>query len=160
MGLKMMSAIRGLLLTIFVVLTPLSLTNLLEYLLTLGFAIPWPLDMIFVPMLTFITLLLISFMFKLWYVLEKEKDKKNKCPNPKRWVGIFGASVLGPFFAMAGSILLNFVPFLKAPLIALEVLGELIHPFFSKVPEGMTYLPGHFFGLVITTLFGKMMMGC
>ena len=59
----MMSAIRGLLLTIFVVLTPLSLANLLEYLLTLGIEIPWPLDMIFVPMLTFLVLLLITFIF-------------------------------------------------------------------------------------------------
>ena len=150
----MMSVIRGLLLTIFVVLTPLSLTNLLEYLLTLGFEIPWPLDMIFVPMLTFIALLLITFMFKLWYVFQECPKKK------KKWGGIFWASVWSPFLAMAGSIALNFVPFLKAPLMALEVLGELIHPFFSKVPEGMTYLPGHFFGLVITSIFGKMMMGC
>jgi hypothetical protein len=150
----MMSVLRGLILTIFVVLTPLSLTNLLEYLLTLGFEIPWPLDMIFVPMLTFITLLLITFLFKLWFVIQE-------CPNKKKdYGGIFWAAVWSPFLAMAGSLVMDFVPFLKIPFLAAEVLGELIHPFFSKVPEGLTYLPGHFFGLIITSIFGKMMMGC
>ena len=150
----MMSAIRGLLLTIFVVLTPLSLANLLEYLLTLGIEIPWPLDMIFVPMLTFLVLLLITFMFKLWFVFQECGKKK------KDYGGIFWASALGPFLAMAGSLLLDLVPFLKAPLFALEVLGDIIHPFFAKVPEGMTYLPGHFVGLIITSVLGKWMLGC
>ena len=150
----MMSAIRGLLLTIFVIMIPLLLTYLLEYLVTLGFEIPWPLDMVFIPMLTFITLLLITFLFKLWYVFEK-------CPNKKKnYSGIFWASIWSPFFAMAGSLVMNFIPFLKAPLFALEILGEIIHPFFSNIPEGLTYLPGHFFGLIITTIFGGMMMGC
>ena len=43
---------------------------------------------------------------------------------------------------------------------AAEVLGDIIHPFFSKVPEGLTYLPGHFLGLMITTIFGGLMMKC
>ena len=149
-----MSALRGFLLTIFVVITPLSIANLLEYLLTHGFEIPWPLDMVFIPMITFIALLLITFMFKLWFVFQE-------CPKKKKdWGGIFWASVWSPFLAMVGSLALNFVPFLKAPLMATEVLGEMIHPFFSKVPEGLTYLPGHFFGLIITSIFGKMMMKC
>lgn len=149
-----MSAIRGILLTIFVVITPLLISNLLEYLLTHGFEIPWPLDMIFVPMLTFIILLLITFLFKLWYVIQE-------CPNKKKdFFKILKASIWSPFFAMAGAMAMNFIPFLKAPFMVAGVLGDIIHPFFSKVPEGLTFLPGHFFGLLITTLFGKMMLGC
>ena len=149
-----MSVIRGILLTIFVVLCPLSLTNLLEYLKLNGFELPWFIEIPFVPMLTFLTLLLITFLFKVWYVIQE-------CPKKKKdWGGIFWASVWGPFLAMAGSLVINFIPFLKAPLFALEVLGEIIHPFFSKVPEGMTFLPGHFVGVAITSMFGKWMLGC
>lgn len=149
-----MSIVRGFLLTIFVVLTPLSVANLLAYLMQEGYELPWLLEVMLVPMITFCILLIITFLFKLWYVMQE-------CPKKKISFGkIFKASIWSPLFGMIGSLGLNLVPFLKAPLMAAEVLGEMIHPIFSKVPEGLAFLPGHFFGLLITTLFGKMMLGC
>jgi len=145
-----LSLLRGILLTLCVVLTPMIISAFLRYLLLRhGFKMPFPLDMLFVSILTFIILYIITFIFKAWYYLDKCKGKGRK------WKQVFSASFWSPLLAIALSFVINFFPFFKVPFMITGMLGDIIHPFFSQLPEGLTYLPGHFLGIIITTLFVK-----
>ena len=88
MGFFNLSLLRGILLTLCVVLIPMIVSTLLKYLLvTHGFEMPFPLDMLFVSILTFIIMYIITFIFKAWYYLEKCKGKGRK------WKQVFSASL-------------------------------------------------------------------
>ena len=104
--------------------------------------------------LTFIVLFLITFAFQTWYYLERCKWKG------KKWGRVFKASIWSPLFAFILSFAFTFIPMLKLPLLAFGFLGDIIHPFFSKVPEGLTYIPGYLIGIIFTTLFGSSLMKC
>tara|TARA_B100000378_G_scaffold124279_1_gene100353 strand:- start:695 stop:1159 length:465 start_codon:yes stop_codon:yes gene_type:complete len=135
-----------------VLLTPMALSVLFEYLAKPdpltgegGFIIPSPFDFLINLIATFFILWIISFLLLIW------KHSK-KCGGPHKitkWGAIFKESLVAPGFSFIIATIINFIPVLKLPLMALEVLGDLIHPFFSKIPEGVIHLPGFIIGEVI-----------
>ena len=135
-----------------VLLTPMALSVLFEYLAKPdpltgegGFIIPSPFDSLINLIVTFFILWIISFLLLIW------KHSK-KCGGPHKitkWGAIFKESLVAPGFSFIIATIINFIPVLKLPLMALEVLGDLIHPFFSKIPEGIIHLPGFIIGEVI-----------
>ena len=135
-----------------VLLTPMALSMLSEYLAKPdpltgegGFIIPPPFDSLINLIVTFFILWIISFLLLIW------KHSK-KCGGPHKitkWGAIFKESLVAPGFSFIIATIINFIPVLKLPLMALEVLGDLIHPFFSKIPEGVIHLPGFIIGEVI-----------
>ena len=135
-----------------VLLTPMALSMLSEYLAKPdpltgegGFIIPPPFDSLINLIVTFFILWIISFLLLIW------KHSK-KCGGPHKitkWRAIFKESLVAPGFSFIIASIINFIPFLKLPLMALEALGDLIHPFFSKIPEGIIHLPGFIIGEVI-----------
>ena len=135
-----------------VLLTPMVLSVLFEYLAKPdlltgegGFIIPPPFDFLINLIAIFFILWIISFLLLIW----KYFKKCGGLHKITKWGAIFKESLVAPGFSFIIATVINFIPVLKLPLIAFEILGDLIHPFFSKIPEGIIHVPGFIIGEVI-----------
>ena len=152
-------------------LIPFAITRLLDVVaVTYGFEVPWPLDMLFVPVVTFIFLWIIAtIMNTQWYI--------SKCGiKGRNFLRIPVFSFLQPVLAIGGSFVMNFIPFLKLPLIfvnkiiflgagGLRMLSfipeiDFVADILEGAAEGSTYLPGYFFAMALLTPIMALAVKC
>jgi len=152
-------------------LIPFAITRLLDYAaVEYGFEVPWPLDMLFVPAVTFMFLWIIAtIMNTQWYT--------GKCGiKGRNFLRIPVFSFLQPALAVGGSFAMNFIPFLKLPLILVDKIiffGAGGLRMLSFIPgiglaadilegaaEGAMYLPGYFIAMILLTPIMALAVKC
>lgn len=142
-----------------VIICPYGVTKFLDYVsVNYGISIPWPLDMVIVPFLTVIFIYFLQMLTNIWWYSSKCGVKGSKAGR------IIGFSFAAPILATIGSYAIEFVPFLKIPLIfidkALIIVSGFLGDWVADLVDGVKYVPGYFIALILLALPMTLAMKC
>jgi len=142
-----------------VILCPYGVTKFLDYVsINYGLWVPWPLDMVIIPFLTIIFIYILQIITNIWWYSAKCGVKGSKSGR------IIGFSFAAPILATIGSYVIEFVPFLKIPLIfidkALIIISGILGDWVADLVDGVKYVPGYFIALILTALPMTLAMKC